>query len=146
MTELLLTLHVLAAILAIGPITVAASLFPRHMRAALEGEEHAVRTAGILHRICRGYALLGIAVPVFGFATGAGMGVLAEHWLLASVALTALAAALLALAVLPAQRRLLADPGPGGTPVISRLHMLTGVFNLLWAVVVVLMVVRPGAG
>ncbi|WP_106401005.1 hypothetical protein [Actinocorallia populi] len=146
MTELLLTLHVLAAILAIGPITVAGSLFPRHMGAVLEGDGQAVRTAEILHRVCRGYALVGIAVPVFGFATGVRLGVLAEHWLIASVILTVLAAAVLELAIIPTQRRLLADPAPEGRPAISRLHMLTGVFNLLWAAVVVLMVVRPGAG
>ncbi|GAA0942669.1 hypothetical protein [Actinocorallia libanotica] len=146
MTEFLLTLHVLAAILAIGPVAVAGSLFPRHMRAAIEGEEHALRIAGVLHRVCRGYALVGLAVPVFGLATGIGLGVLGEPWLSASMVLTVLAAAVLALAVIPAQRGLLDAPSPEGLPVASRLHMLTGVFNLLWAAVAVLMVVRPGAG
>jgi hypothetical protein len=28
----------------------------------------------------------------------------------------------------------------------ARLGMMAGVFNLLWAIVVVLMIVRPGAG
>ncbi|THA23529.1 hypothetical protein E4198_01140 [Streptomyces sp. RKND-216] len=61
-------------------------------------------------------------------------------------------------AILPGQREML-EPLPDGAQVpsdhedraraprsqVARLGMLTGVFNLLWAVVVVLMVVRPGS-
>ncbi|MCI4079600.1 hypothetical protein MRQ86_04445 [Streptomyces sp. MMS21 TC-5] len=143
MTKLLLSVHVLAAILAIGPIAVAASMFPRHTRtpSGADGGE-GLRTAGVLHRTCRGYTVVGIAVPVFGIATGARLGVLTDAWLLASIVLTAAAAALLALAILPGQQRLLDSPDSSGA---ARLAMVTGVFNLLWAVVVVLMIVRPGS-
>jgi hypothetical protein len=84
---------VLAAILAIGPVAVTASMFPRSARLALAapddpGKAVAVR---ILHRITRVYAVIGVLVPVFG------------------------------------------------------LGMLTGVFNLLWVIVVVLMIYRPGS-
>ncbi|MFI8451700.1 hypothetical protein [Streptomyces erythrochromogenes] len=142
MTKLLLSVHVLAAILAIGPIAVAASMFPRYTRTSASGDGEALQTAKVLHRICRGYTLVGIAVPVFGVATGAQLGVLTDAWLLVSIVLTAAAAALLALAVLPGQQRLLAGPEKAGA---ARLAMVTGVFNLLWAVVVVLMIVRPGS-
>ncbi|MET7402720.1 hypothetical protein ABZS66_55490 [Dactylosporangium sp. NPDC005572] len=128
MTELLLSLHVLAAIVAVGPVTVAASMFP-----AATGER-----AALLHRICRVYARLGLTVPVLGLAAAVSLGVLGDAWLVASIALTAVAAGLLVLAILPGQRRALA-----GAPV--RLGMRTGVFNLLWATVVVLMIVRPGS-
>ncbi|MEU1790757.1 hypothetical protein ABZ553_33770 [Streptomyces sparsogenes] len=184
MTKLLLSVHVLAAILAIGPIAVAASLFPRFARdaghdrpptddrtptadrttgddqdpaddrapadrAPADGRSPAI--AAFLHRICRGYAVVGLAVPVFGLATGAQLGVLTDAWLLTSIALTAIAAALLILAVLPGQRRLLTSPDDTTTPTqdtraaASRLAMTTGIFNLLWAIVVVLMIVRPGS-
>ncbi|NEE52998.1 hypothetical protein G3M55_51430, partial [Streptomyces sp. SID8455] len=107
MTKLLLSLHVLASILAVGPITVAASMFPRYARPPAPGSEgphdHDMRTAAFLHKICRGYAVVGIAVPVLGFATGASMGVLGDAWLLASIVLTAIAAALLMAMVLPGQ-------------------------------------------
>lgn len=142
MTKLLLSVHVLAAILVIGPITVAASMFPRYARQAADSE----RTAGIaavLHRICRGYAVAGIAVPVFGLATGAQLGVLTDVWLLVSIVLTALAAIILAVAILPAQRRML--DSAGDQRAASRLSMLTGIFNVLWVIVVVLMIVRPGS-
>jgi hypothetical protein len=149
-TKLLLSVHVLAAIVVIGPITVAASLFPRHARqAAASGEPGQGRDAWIaafLHRICRGYAVAGVAVPVFGIATGARLGVLTDAWLIASLVLTALAAAVLVLAILPGQRRMLEPAGDEGTrSAAARLSMLTGSFNLLWAVVVVLMIVRPGS-
>jgi hypothetical protein len=134
-TKLLLSLHVLAAIVAIGPVTVAASMFPAVTR---RGDHTALP---LLHRICRVYALLGVAVPVFGLATAGSLGVLGDIWLIVSVALTAGAAALLGLAILPAQQRIIA--GAPYRP--ARLGLLTGVFNLLWAVVVILMIVRPGS-
>jgi hypothetical protein len=133
-TKVLLSLHVLAAIIAIGPVTVAASMFPAVAR---RGDAHATR---LLHRICRVYALLGVAVPIFGLATASSLGVLGDAWLLTSIALTVVAAGLLGLVILPRQQRHLAEPARD-----ARLGMLTGVFNLLWAVVVVLMIVRPGS-
>ncbi|GAA1293162.1 hypothetical protein [Saccharothrix xinjiangensis] len=135
MSKFLLSLHVLAAVLAVGPITVAASLFPRVARGPANG------VAAFLHRTCRTYAAVGVAVPVFGLATGASMGVLGDAWLLVSIALTSVAAGLLALVILPAQRDVLA----GRDGLAARLAGFTGAFNLLWAVVVVLMIVRPGS-
>jgi hypothetical protein len=141
MTKVLLSVHVLAAILAIGPIAVAASVFPRQARLPGDG------TAAFLHRVCRVYTVVGVAVPAFGLATGAQMGVLTDAWLIASIVLTAIAAGVLALAILPGQRRLLAVPPGEDVPdaAVARLAGLTGAFNLLWAVVVVLMIVRPGS-
>ncbi|WP_017575872.1 DUF2269 family protein [Nocardiopsis kunsanensis] len=159
MTNLLLSIHVIAAILAIGPITVAASMFPRFVAPRPAGdtgvEERTPAGAALLHQICRGYTVVGIAVPVFGIATGMQMGALGEAWLLISVVLTAIAAALLVWSILPGQKRLLALPptDPEEDPEsaeatrsgTARLAMVTGVFNLLWVVIVVLMIVRPGA-
>ena len=140
MTAVLLAVHVLAAIVFIGPVTVAASLFPRYAR---QGE---VGVARALHRISRAYAVLGVAVPVFGIATATQMGVLGDAWLLVSLALTLVAALLLAVEVLPGQTRALAAlTGDAAAVVPSRLAMSTGVFALIWAVVVVLMIVRPGS-
>ncbi|MBE3012460.1 hypothetical protein IL992_25175 [Microbispora sp. NEAU-D428] len=158
MTKFFLAVHVLAAILAVGPVAVAASMFPSAVRrssdrgAAEQGTQAGgVATLRVLHRICRVYAVAGLAVPVFGFATASSLGVLRDAWVIASILLTAAAAAILALAVLPRQDAVLArlttaDPAPadaGGE--VARLAMLTGVFNLLWAAVTVLMIVRPGS-
>ena len=105
MTKLLLILHVLAAVIAVGPVTVAASMFPPALRRAhSDPDDHeAFTTLRMLHRICRVYAAVGIAVPLFGFATASGLGVLGSAWLIASIVLTAGAAAILALLILPAQ-------------------------------------------
>ena len=135
-TKVLLSLHVLAAIVAVGPVTVAASMFPAAVR---RGDHAQMRT---LHRICRVYALVGLSVPVLGLATAASLDVLTDAWLLVSIALTAVAAAVLGYAVLPAQAAALGAPAPGAD---RRLGMVSGVFNLLWATVVVLMIVRPGS-
>jgi len=154
MAKVLLAVHVLAAILVVGPVAVAASLFPRAATSGIgrgtgEAAGPQFETAGLLHRVCRAYAAVGVVVPVFGIATGAQLGVLGDPWLLVSLLLTVVAAALLGARILPAQRSLLGSAGErASTAVAARVRaliMATGVFNLLWAVVVVLMIVRPGS-
>lgn len=152
-TKILLSLHVLAAIVAIGPVTVAASMFPPAARRAVAAggdapDPSAAGTLALLHRICRVYARVGATVPVLGFATAAAMGVLGSAWLVTSIALTAAAAGVLVAFVLPRQEELL--DRLGGEPTADRgdtvqLAVFTGVFNLLWATVTVLMIVRPGS-
>ncbi|MBJ6642192.1 hypothetical protein [Streptomyces sp. BSE7-9] len=153
MTKLLLSLHVLAAIVAVGPVTVAASMFPPAVRRAApaDGADPGRRAAGtveLLHRICRVYAGLGVLVPVLGLATGLAMGVLGDAWLVASVFLTAVAAGTLIALVLPRQDELVAqvtERRPVDHRSTVQLAMFTGVFNVLWATVTVLMIVRPGS-
>ncbi|WP_330437193.1 protease [Streptomyces griseoaurantiacus] len=209
MTKFLLAVHVIAAIVAIGPVTVAASMFPPFARRALAesggtesggtgsgshgygtaasggpvsvtaGSELAesgggLHTLRLLHRICRIYAVVAAAVPVFGFATAGNMGVLGDTWLIVSIVLTGIAAVVLGALVLPRQEALLAgfeeagateadSPEAGAAPTAAagagvavtgvtvteratvRLAMVTGIFNLLWATVTVLMIVRPGS-
>jgi len=157
----LLALHVLAAIVAVGPVCVAASMFPAAARRALTEPDAGRRAAvGVLERICRVYAVVGIAVPFFGLATAGGMHIIGEAWLLVSIALTAVAAAVLVGAVLPRQRGLAravaestppasADEPPADLRLVLassvRLAGYTGVFNLLWVTVTVLMILRPGS-
>ncbi|MEV5753137.1 hypothetical protein AB0L00_35420 [Actinoallomurus sp. NPDC052308] len=157
MTKILLILHVLAAVIAVGPVTVAGSMFPAAARKAAGAPDatEAVAAVRLLHRICRVYAVVGLAVPVFGFATAGSLHVLGTAWLIVSIVLTGVAALVLALLVLPAQENVLAGLAGTGSGVaaaarpeparIKRLAMLTGVFNLLWATVTVLMIVRPGS-
>jgi hypothetical protein len=134
MSAILLSAHVIVAILAVGPIAVAASMFPRYARA-----DGSAAVARVLNRICQTYAAVGVAVPLLGIATAVSMGVLTQAWVLVSIALTAAAAVVLVASILPDQRAAL-----DGTTV-NRLAMTTGIFNLLWVVVTVLMIVRPGS-
>jgi hypothetical protein len=134
MSAILLSAHIIVAILAVGPIAVAASMFPRYAR-----DEAARPVANVLYRICQTYAVVGVAVPLLGIATAISMGVLTQAWVLVSIALMAVAAVVLVTSILPDQRAAL-----GGTAV-TRLAMTTGIFNLLWVVVTVLMILRPGS-
>jgi hypothetical protein len=150
MTKIFLSLHVLVAILAVGPVAVAASRFPPALRRAAEapGEEAAVASLRILYGICRAYALVGVAVPVFGFATAGVMHVTGDAWVLVSIVLTAIAAAVLALLVLPGQRAALAGieaQSAIATGSTARIAMAAGAFNLLWVAVTVVMIARPGS-
>ncbi|TCC33073.1 DUF2269 family protein [Kribbella speibonae] len=151
MNKFLLSVHVLAAIIFVGPVTIAASTFPPIARRALLAEAPDAAVLEVLHRISRVYAIGGLAVPVFGLAVAGGMGVLGDYWLIISMILTLVAAALLAFVVIPTQSRVLAAAGAGPDvrtallPQAKALSMTTGLFALLWAVVVVLMIVRPGS-
>lgn len=153
MTAALLSVHVLLAIVCIGPITVVGGMFPAFARRALvvDADSRAVGALQVLLRISRVYAVVALGVPVFGVATAVQLDVLTDAWLLVSIALTAAAAALFGLRILPIQAALTAAAGTDAGPaVLARrrdrtLAMTTGVFSLLWAVVVVLMIVRPGS-
>lgn len=148
MNAVLLSVHVLAAVLAVGPVCVAASMVPAEARRAVEAGPEGAGRLPVLIRICRTYALVGIAVPVFGLATASSMGVLTDAWVLVSIVLTLVAAGLLGLRILPQQRALLDTVGTDRARVgelAGRLAGATGMFNLLWATVTVLMIVRPGS-
>ncbi|MGW4894439.1 hypothetical protein ACWEQL_19525 [Kitasatospora sp. NPDC004240] len=156
MAKFLLSLHVLAAVLFIGPVAVAVSMFPRRAAAALAGGAERASEAGmlrLLHRITQVYAMLGLAVPILGIGVAQVMDIMGDAWLIASMVLTALAALSLLLFVLPAQQaavdalELDAEQPDHAKAVrgLKTLPMTAGLFNLLWAVVTVLMVIRPGS-
>ncbi|MFI2486010.1 hypothetical protein ACH47X_03830 [Promicromonospora kroppenstedtii] len=156
MENLLLSAHVLAGILFVGPVAVTTSLFPRFAPvsagtstdvSATPGSpvrnERSASVARMLHGVTRVYGVLALVVPVLGLVLAAVQGRLGEVWVIVAMVLTAVAGGLLALRIAPAQRAVLEVPGDAAR--LRGLSMLTGVFNLLWAAVVVLMVVRPGS-
>ncbi|KOX13845.1 hypothetical protein [Nocardiopsis sp. NRRL B-16309] len=110
--------------------------------AAPTGERNRA-VAASMHRITRGYALFGLIVPVAGIALALVQGRMGEIWVSVSMALTLVAGLLLATQIHPRQREALRRPG--GTRPLRTLSMLAGVYNLVWAAVVVLMIVRPGS-
>ena len=155
MNKLLLSAHVVAAIIFIGPITMSASLFPRYGREALGDDtlDQSAAVARILHRVTRVYTALAITVPAFGVVLAARMGVLTDLWVVLSLVLTAVAAVILAGVVVPAQTKLMATVDGVGDQRphidlltdVRRMSMVSGLFALLWVIVVVLMVLRPGS-
>ncbi|MER5421979.1 hypothetical protein [Streptosporangium roseum] len=161
MEDLLLSIHVLAGIVFVGGSAVATSLFPRYapvttsvtVSPAAPGAPVDARpeppgdrnraVAVALHRITRGYGVLGAVVPVAGIILALVQGRMGEIWITVSMVLTAVAGGLLALHICPGQRDALADPDDGGR--LRALSMAAGIYNLLWAIVVVLMITRPGS-
>lgn len=149
MHALLLSAHVLAGILFIGPVAVTCSVFARYVPVAdpIPGDNRddgrSARVALALHRITRVYGVLGLAVPAFGIALALAQQRFGEIWITVAMVLTAVAGALLALRIVPAQAAAIAHP-PGRRR-LAGLTALAGVFNLLWVAVVVLMIVRPGS-
>ncbi|MGS2646313.1 hypothetical protein [Streptosporangium sp. LJ11] len=166
MEAVLLSIHVLAGIVFVGGSAVATSLFPRYAPVAAgvpagpamgaeagfppeapappEGSGERNRAVAVaLHRITRVYGVFGVVVPVVGIVLALVQGRMGEGWILVSIALTALAGGLLALRIYPEQRDALAVPDDGGR--LRGLSMVAGIYNLLWAGVVVLMIARPGA-
>ncbi len=138
MEAALLAVHVLGGILFVGPVTVAASLFPRYV-----ADGNTVGAAAALHRISWAYGRLALIVPLVGIALAFVQDRMGEIWITIAMVLTAIAGGLLAFRIVPEQRAALAAaPAPDRR---TRLMALTGTFNFLWVVVVVLMVVRPGS-
>jgi hypothetical protein len=91
----------------------------------------------------RTYALLALGVPTVGLVLAAVQDRLGDVWIVIAMVLTAVAGGLLALRIVPLQADTLRGTASTGDP--GSLRMLTGMFNLLWVAVVVLMVLRPGA-
>ena len=165
MENVLLSVHVLAGIVLVGGSAVAASLFPRYAPVTspavtvpaeagkteaghietgrTEAAERNRAVAVAMHRISRGYGIAGIVVPVVGIALALVQGRMSEMWINLAMVLTVAAGVVLAWQIVPGQRAALAEPDDGRR--LRRLAMLAGVYNVLWAVVVVLMTVRPGA-
>ncbi|MFG2219911.1 MULTISPECIES: hypothetical protein [unclassified Streptomyces] len=148
MESLLLSLHVVAGILFVGPVAVTTSLFPRYAPVTVtpsagERVERSLDMARLLHRITRAYGVLAITVPVIGLTLAFMQGRTTDVWVVVAMVLTAIAGGLLVLQITPRQREALAAPDGGAQ--LRSLGMVARVFNLLWAVVVVLMIVRPGS-
>jgi uncharacterized membrane protein len=147
----LLVAHVFGAIMFVGPVTVAASIFPRHALAAVANASE-LPVAQAMHRIASGYGLVSLVVPAFGGAMAGRSNLWGATWLRVAVGLYACATALLLTLIVPRQGRVLERLGDGDDRAdqadqvradIGALRMLTGLFSMLWIAVLVLMVAKP---
>ena len=138
--DLLLFAHVLLAITLVGPVSAAASAF------AHERTPERVGGARTLHRMTRGYGAASLAVAVRGLALAWRAGWLGSGWVVASTVLFALATAVLFGVVLPLEGEAVASLERGEATadrVRDRLRWAAGVYSLLWAAVLWLMVAKP---
>src|SRR5688572_19947524 len=99
---LLLFLHVVGAVLLIGPTTMASSSFGRHVRMADLG------AATAAHRTARAYGMLSAIVPAIGLVLANHLEVFGEQWVDQAITLFVVGAVILFAVHLPAERRALA--------------------------------------
>lgn len=154
--NLLLITHVLAAILFLGPATVAVSLFPKSAFNAHEGDNDSRGMAKVMARITQTYGLLSLLVPVAGLALMIVGKYFSNGLLHAAILLSVIAWGILFALILPRQRKMLAGLGlsTDGEPVDAtpmsdeewlktkkQLSMFSGIFSLVWLITAVIMFV-----
>lgn len=140
MRNLLLFLHVVGAVLLIGPATLASSTFPRH---AAAGDLSAARAA---NRTTRVYGIASVFVAVVGVVLALRIDGFGEIWIDTALTLFVVGILLLLVGNLPAQTRALAALDAGGSvepPVLVRLRATAGLYAVTWVVIVWLMVAKP---
>ncbi|MEZ2122255.1 DUF2269 domain-containing protein [Corynebacterium sp. CCM 9203] len=166
MDNLISILHVLAAIVFLGPVTIAVSMFQGRARAAHEGDSAALGSAAMLHRITKTYGFLSLLVPLLGlglFLTDTVF--LKDGRFHVSILLSVVAWGILFFLIVPQQKKLMAnlgvvtdddDPasalnvddgsidgtaGVNWTATTKKLSMFGGIFSLLWFIVAILMMI-----
>ena len=154
MNTFLIFLHVAAAILLLGPVVVATSMFPRQAAEAQAGGEEATGRASVLHRITKTYGMLSLLVPLLGGAVLAfdWDTYKSNYWFHTAIVLSVIAWAILLGMVIPQQRKMMgtlgalpaadADPADQTTNFEKSKAKATagaGIFNLLWMLVLILM-------
>lgn len=154
MSSILIFLHVAAAILFLGPIMYAVSVFPGAAGKAAKGDTASEGIARATHRITQVYGYLSLLVPLFGVT------ILFSDWTAyrsqwqfhTAIVLSVIAWGILLALVLPKQQRMvgalgLLAPGEGDptddnadpAKLRSQLSVFGGIFNLLWIIMLVLM-------
>lgn len=156
MTSILVALHVITAILFLGPVTVAVSTFHTKALAAHSGDANALGAAQNLHKITKSYGTLSLIVPLLGVAVFlSNSHFMKEGGFHASIALAVIAWAVLFFLILPRQRKMLAALGgldesedvtaaaqiEDWNKAKGQLSMFGGIFSLLWVVIAILMFV-----
>jgi len=161
MHTILVFVHVAAAILLLGPVMVATSMFPGQAEKAQAGGEESTGRDAMLHSITNRYGVLSLLVPLLGAAV-----LIADwdvyktnYWFHTAIILSVIAWAILFFMVVPQQRKIMGSLGalaPGEADPSDRTSNFesakaktaagAGVFNLLWFLVLILMFLpAPGA-
>ncbi|MDO4908234.1 MAG: DUF2269 domain-containing protein [Corynebacterium sp.] len=155
--NLVVVLHVIAAILFLGPVTVAVSAFGPAILGASQGDELSRGRALSMYKITRTYGLLSLIIPILGLAAMFTDGGYWSEWRFhVSILLSVIAWALLFFVIAPKQNRAIQaldihEPGeesPAERPQISDWNkvkgqsaMFGGIFSLLWVIVAIFMLV-----
>jgi hypothetical protein len=148
--KILLALHLLTAIFAIGPLVGAVTTASRGLRKADAGAtESAARTLTI-------YSYASVAVVVFGMGlmsakapwdTSKTVADIGDLWIWLSLVLWAVTLGLVLGLVVPALKKATATIGQGGSvdALVGKVAAFGGITGLIYAAIVFLMVYRPGS-
>lgn len=139
MSLILYILHLIAAILLLGPVTVGVSTFGSQMLKASQGDTTALGAARVLHKISNQYGLWSMLVPVFGTA------LMIVDWDVfgtkynfhTAIVLSLIAWGVLFFLVTPKQKKAMTALEAGDqtfdyTKAKKQLAMTSGIFCLLW--------------
>lgn len=145
MSSFLIILHVLAAVLLIGPVCVATSAFPGQLLNAAKGDQAGSGATRVLHNITNTYGYISAIVPVLGIAVfltdlAAYKSDIQFH---IAILLAVIAWCLLFFLIIPKQRKAVAAlEGAGAVDMEGtkkQLSAFSGIFNLLWMICAILM-------
>ena len=141
-----LALHLLTVAFLVGPAAVTAITSARHARA---GRADALRDAVRTTRLYTLGTVLTVALGsgLVGLGDVGDQWDMGQPWISASFALWIVAVALTLGLVVPAQKKAAQaiDAGSGGGAFAGRIAAGAGLALLAWAVIIVLMVAKPGA-
>jgi len=146
MYKVLLALHILAAVFAVGPLVHAATTASRGLRL---GDAAAIKTSS---RMCRIYSAASVVVVILGFGlmsatspyTHEKVADFGDVWIWLSLLLWLVAAALAFFVVVPALDKAAADTTTASS-MVGRVAAAGGIVGILFAVIIFLMVYRPGS-
>lgn len=147
-------LHVVAAIILLGPVVVSTSMFPKQAVEARTGGEEATGRASVLHKVTNTYGMLSVLVPLLGglvMATDWGT-YKTNYFLHTAIILSVIAWGLLFFMVIPQQRAIMgslgalspaegdvSDAASNFEKAKAKAAAGAGIFNLLWLLTFILM-------
>jgi uncharacterized membrane protein len=143
--NVLLIIHVAAAIVFLGPVTFATGAFVRY------AETGAENIATAMNRTTRVYGWGSLAVPVFGLALAGQGSYFDKSWVMISLTLFVIGIVLLLAVIVPGQKQAIEIVAAGDGSAVelpsglkARLSAVSGVYGLLWLVILYFMIAKPG--
>ncbi|GEB96641.1 hypothetical conserved integral membrane protein [Corynebacterium flavescens] len=146
-TSFLIFLHVIAALLLIGPVCVSTSTYQSQMLKASQGDVSALGAARLLHNITSTYGYISAIVPILGISVFlADLSTYKSEIQFHIAILVAIVAwCLLFFLIIPKQKKSLAaleeNSGEDFAATKKSLAAMGGIFNLLWVICACLMFV-----
>ena len=152
MDSFIILLHILTAILFLGPITVAVSTFQVQALKAHEGDADARGSAKVLYRVTSTYGMLSLLVPLLGFAVMFTGDYWSDGRFHVSILLSLIGWGLLLFLIMPKQKQMMgalnlleADENENDFHISdwgkakAQLSMLGGIFCALWLITAIFM-------